>query len=115
GLENFDLSVAGDEVERNKPDPCPYLKAARLLGVDPARCVAFEDSPTGVASALAAGCLTVAVPMMVPLEPADGLILLDTLDGVGRGAPAAQADGSGHGAASGAHTDSSGGAWSRVR
>jgi len=82
GLENFDLSVAGDEVERNKPDPCPYLKAARLLGVDPARCVAFEDSPTGVASALAAGCLTVAVPMMVPLEPADGLILLDTLDGV---------------------------------
>ncbi|MDA2804887.1 HAD family hydrolase [Nocardiopsis suaedae] len=82
GLESFDLSVGGDEVEANKPHPEPYLKAARLLGADPARCVAVEDSAVGVASALAAGCATVAVPMMVPIEPAEGLTVVDTLEGV---------------------------------
>ncbi|WP_017537251.1 MULTISPECIES: HAD family hydrolase [Nocardiopsis] len=83
GLGSFDLSVGGDEVEANKPDPAPYLKAARLLGVDPARCVAVEDSVVGVASALAAGCATIAVPMMVPIEPAEGLTVVDSLEEVG--------------------------------
>ena len=41
---------------RSKPDPEPYLLAAKLLDVDPVRCVALEDSPNGVASATAAGC-----------------------------------------------------------
>ncbi|WP_046471902.1 HAD family hydrolase [Allosalinactinospora lopnorensis] len=82
GVESFDLTVAGDEVERNKPAPDPYLKAARLLGVDPARCVAFEDSAVGVASACAAGCVTVAVPNMVRIEEADGLTVIESLVGV---------------------------------
>ncbi|HST64241.1 MAG TPA: HAD family phosphatase, partial [Mycobacteriales bacterium] len=51
----FDVSVAGDEVPHAKPAPDPYLAAARLLGVDPAATVAIEDSPTGTASAVAAG------------------------------------------------------------
>ena len=69
GRENFDATVCGDEVGgRNKPDPQPYLQAARALGVDPARCVAFEDSPTGMASAAGAGCRVVGVPCEVPLE-----------------------------------------------
>ncbi|GAA3721317.1 HAD superfamily hydrolase (TIGR01509 family) [Spinactinospora alkalitolerans] len=82
GAEHFDLTVAGDEVERNKPHPEPYLKAARLLGVDPARCVVLEDSPAGVAAAGAAGCVTVAVPHLVPVEPAPRRVVLDSLEEV---------------------------------
>jgi len=44
-----------------KPDPGVYLTAASKLGIDPNRCVAFEDSPAGVASAKAAGMSVVAV------------------------------------------------------
>ena len=63
----FDVSVAGDEVLARKPDPEAYLRAAALLGVDPACCVALEDSRTGVAAAEAAGCLCIAVPDLVPV------------------------------------------------
>lgn len=51
-LENeFDISVAGDEVENCKPAPDVYLKAARLLNTDPAGCIAIEDSTNGVTAA----------------------------------------------------------------
>jgi HAD superfamily hydrolase (TIGR01509 family) len=62
GAGPFDVVVAGDEVTCGKPDPEPYVLAARLLGVDPSRCVVLEDSPSGVASGEAAGCAVVAVP-----------------------------------------------------
>jgi HAD superfamily hydrolase (TIGR01509 family) len=58
----FDAVITGDEVSSGKPAPDPYLAAAAALDVDPARCVAIEDSPTGAASAAAAGCLVVVVP-----------------------------------------------------
>jgi HAD superfamily hydrolase (TIGR01509 family) len=45
-----------------KPHPQPFLAAAAALGIDPRRAVAFEDSPKGLESALAAGCYTVALP-----------------------------------------------------
>ena len=54
--------VTGDAVERGKPYPDPYLKAARLLGVDPADCLAIEDSNTGARSAESAGCPVLCVP-----------------------------------------------------
>ncbi|MFF3690217.1 HAD-IA family hydrolase [Streptomyces sp. NPDC002187] len=53
--------IAADDVTRGKPDPEPYLRAARLLGVDPARCVVFEDAPAGLAAGRAAGMTTVAL------------------------------------------------------
>lgn len=53
--------VAGDDVERGKPDPQAYLLAAAGLGVAAADCVAVEDSVPGVTSALASGALTYAV------------------------------------------------------
>jgi HAD superfamily hydrolase (TIGR01509 family) len=62
GAENFDIVVCGDEVERPKPDPTPYKTAAAALGVDPAECVAIEDSQSGITSARAAGCRVLAVP-----------------------------------------------------
>lgn len=59
--EEFDAIVGGDEVARGKPAPDIYLEAARRLGVPPTSCLAIEDSPPGIASAVAAGMFTVAV------------------------------------------------------
>ncbi|RLK59125.1 HAD superfamily hydrolase (TIGR01509 family) [Actinokineospora cianjurensis] len=68
GRDHFDVTVCGDEVDgRNKPLPDPYLRAAALLGVDPAACLAIEDSPTGTTSAVAAGCVVLVVPCEVPV------------------------------------------------
>lgn len=70
GRESFQVTVSGDDVTHTKPSPDPYLHAAALLGVDPRRCVAVEDSLTGATSARAAGCVTVLVPS-VPDLPAE--------------------------------------------
>ena len=62
GLDGmFDATIAGDEVEHGKPAPDIYLQMASRLGVAPKQCLAVEDSPTGVAAAVAAGMYTVAV------------------------------------------------------
>jgi sugar-phosphatase len=53
--------VTFDDVEHGKPAPDPFLLGAQRLGVDPARCLAVEDAPAGLASARAAGCTTLAV------------------------------------------------------
>ncbi|MGH3914344.1 MAG: HAD family hydrolase [Pseudonocardiaceae bacterium] len=82
GLEYFDVTVCGDEVARTKPHPEPYLSAATQLGVDPAGCVAVEDSPTGVAAAVAAGCTVLVVPSEVPVGPGERRVLRDSLIGV---------------------------------
>ena len=66
----FPVTVTGDDVVRTKPDPEPYLLAAKLLDADPEQCVALEDSPSGVASATGAGCLVVAVPTLLPIPAA---------------------------------------------
>ncbi len=70
--------VCGDDVRERKPDPEPYLRAAALLGADPARCVALDDSPPGVASAEAAGCPVIAVPS-VPIPGRPGRLTAGSL------------------------------------
>ena len=79
GRGHFRAVVTGDEVDQTKPHPLPYLTAAALLGVDVRRCVAIEDSPTGVASALAAGAAVLAVPAEVDLSTLTGVTLVDSL------------------------------------
>lgn len=82
GVANFDLLVCGDDVPRTKPDPAPYHVAAAGLGVDPAVCVAIEDSPAGIVSAVAAGCAVVAVPNELALDEVAGVpdvLVLDSL------------------------------------
>lgn len=69
GRDHLPVTVSGDDVARTKPHPDPYLLAARTLGVDPAACVALEDSATGATSARAAGCFTVAVPSLAAVPP----------------------------------------------
>ena len=57
-LDLVDLVVGGDDVTRHKPDPEPYARALKALGIAAHEAVAFEDSPSGVASAQAAGVHT---------------------------------------------------------
>ncbi|HET8524586.1 MAG TPA: HAD family phosphatase [Thermomicrobiales bacterium] len=59
---NFEVEVTGGDVQHGKPAPDLFLLAATRLGIDPARCVVFEDAPPGVAAAKAAGMRAVAVP-----------------------------------------------------
>ena len=85
---SFDVVITGDEVTNGKPHPEPYLMAADRLGVRAKDCVAIEDSPTGVRSAVAAGCRTFAVPNVVDIPEGRGYTVvrsLDELDGTALG------------------------------
>ena len=77
----FAAVITGDEVEHGKPHPEPYLAAARALGVQVGDCVAIEDSPTGVCSAVAAGVPTIAVPHVVPVPVTVGAVQVPSLRG----------------------------------
>ena len=79
---SFTAVITGDVVSHGKPHPEPYLAAARLLGVDLGACIAIEDSPPGVASAVAAGIPTIAVPHHVPVPETVGAVQLSTLVGL---------------------------------
>ncbi|MDN3022440.1 HAD-IA family hydrolase [Streptomyces sp. S.PB5] len=82
GASRFAVSVTADDTESTKPAPDPYLAACRLLGADPAACVAVEDTETGVASAEAAGCAVLAVPSLAPIGAAPGRTVLASLEDV---------------------------------
>jgi HAD superfamily hydrolase (TIGR01509 family) len=83
GAHRFTVSIAGDEVTHGKPDPEPYLTAARALGVVPARCVVLEDAPAGMESAVAAGCACVYVPTFPALgKLPDRVVLAPSLKDV---------------------------------
>jgi HAD superfamily hydrolase (TIGR01509 family) len=81
-LETFDALVSREMVERSKPAPDLYLKAAEMLGVAPDRCVAVEDTPPGIASAKAASMYAIqtrsASSALPPVEQAD--LVLETLE-----------------------------------
>ncbi len=63
GLEGrFEVVVTGDQVARGKPAPDIYLEAARRLRVDPAECVALEDSEAGILAARGAGMIALLIP-----------------------------------------------------
>lgn len=82
----FSVVIGNDETTHPKPDPQPYLLAAQRLGVEPSRCVAVEDSPSGVRSATAAGMKVIVVPgeLEVPAELGNARMLHTelTLDAV---------------------------------
>ena len=80
--DSFQAVITGDIVLNGKPHPEPYRRAASELAVDPLSCVAIEDSPPGVASAEAAGCVVVAVPFLVAVPSAPHRVTLSTLEGV---------------------------------
>jgi HAD superfamily hydrolase (TIGR01509 family) len=61
GKDHFDVVVCGDDGHEPKPHPAPYMSAVTSLGLSASSCVAIEDSPRGVASARAAGCVVLHV------------------------------------------------------
>jgi mannitol-1-/sugar-/sorbitol-6-phosphatase len=67
GLPLPAVLVTADDVARSKPHPAGFLKAARLLGADPARCLVVEDAPAGVEAGLAAGARVLLVGDETPL------------------------------------------------
>ncbi|RYD27041.1 MAG: HAD family phosphatase [Verrucomicrobiaceae bacterium] len=64
----FDTIITGEDIQRGKPDPEPYLLTAERLGLDPAECIVIEDSINGVLSGKAAGCAVVALTTTFPRE-----------------------------------------------
>ncbi|MFC7503732.1 HAD family hydrolase [Nocardioides sp. CPCC 206347] len=80
--ETFRVIVTGDMVSQGKPHPEAYLTAAAALGVDPADCIAIEDSPTGARSAEAAGCRVLVVPNHVPVPEGPGRTFQESLEGL---------------------------------
>jgi HAD superfamily hydrolase (TIGR01509 family) len=79
GRRRFATSFAAGETARTKPAPDPYLAAVAALGASADHCVAVEDTPTGVASAEAAGVAVVAVPSLTPILPARGRAVVRSL------------------------------------
>ncbi len=78
--------VSGSDVTRKKPDPQIFLIAIGRLGIEPARCVVFEDAPSGVQAAKAAGARCVAVTNTVSAEELAGADLIcDSLAEIGVG------------------------------
>lgn len=73
-VDRFHALITRDVQTRGKPHPEPFLRAAEALGVDPADCLALEDSHNGVRSASAAGMMTVMVPDM--LDPTEEMATL---------------------------------------
>ena len=60
--------IAPEDVQRGKPEPEGFLKAAKLLGVPISECLVFEDSPAGVAAAKSAGAHVAIVGDLIPAE-----------------------------------------------
>lgn len=85
GRDPFSAVIAGDHVSNSKPHPEPYLLGADAVGAAIEWCLAVEDSPTGVASAIAAGCKVIAVPHLASVTHLTagyaGAVEIDTLAG----------------------------------
>jgi HAD superfamily hydrolase (TIGR01509 family) len=78
----FHAVVTGNSVVNGKPDPEAFLLAAELLGVDPTTSLAIEDSITGVASAVAAGCRVLAIPEAQEVPAGDDGVIRPGLSGL---------------------------------
>jgi mannitol-1-/sugar-/sorbitol-6-phosphatase len=79
GLVAPALVVTASDVERGKPHPDPFLRAAQRLSVDPADCLVVEDAPGGLTAARAAGCATLAVTTTTPRQDLVADAVVDTL------------------------------------
>ena len=82
GRHYFVDTICGDEVPAGKPAPDMYREAARRIGADPADCLVFEDSATGMRAAVDAGCAVIGLPegdqVEVPTEVTEISILRDS-------------------------------------
>ncbi len=79
GTEAFQVVVTGEDVTYPKPHPEAYLQAAKSLGVEIGRCVAFEDSGHGAASAFSSGAITIGLPLHVDIPEHSVHVFWETL------------------------------------
>lgn len=82
GLPKPPVLITAEDVPTGKPDPAPYLIAADKLGLKPVDCLAVEDAPAGLASAHAAGCITLALLTTHRREELDADLITTDLTGV---------------------------------
>ena len=78
----FDVVVSGDDVVKSKPDPEPYLQAAKFLSMDITKSVVIEDSVTGVTAGLASGAQVIGIPHLVQLPIHPNLRLVNQIGDV---------------------------------
>ena len=78
----FDVVISGDDVEKSKPDPQPYLMAAERLSVDIKKSVVIEDSVTGVTAGLASGAQVIGIPHLVNLPKHENLRVVSKLSDI---------------------------------
>jgi HAD superfamily hydrolase (TIGR01509 family) len=77
------VHVSGSDVTKKKPDPQIFLIAIERLGIEASRCVVFEDAPSGVQAAKAAGARCIAVTNTVPVEKLAGAdVICDSMEKV---------------------------------
>ena len=79
GHDLFAVTVAGDDLQRTKPFPDPYLRAAEVIGADIRHCIVLEDSHTGSRAGLASGAYVVVVPSLVDVPAEHGLRVVPSL------------------------------------
>jgi mannitol-1-/sugar-/sorbitol-6-phosphatase len=78
GLPEPPVLVSGDDIDRGKPNPDPYLAAAEALRVPPDSCIVFEDAPSGIEAAQRAGMKVVGLATTFPSE------VIDAADAIAR-------------------------------
>ena len=78
----FLAAVSRDDVEVTKPDPAPYLLAAKLMGVDIKNCLVFEDSITGAQSGLRSGAQVIGIPHLIVMPDNPNLRVVKSLSDI---------------------------------
>lgn len=80
GHDLFPFSLSSDDVEKTKPNPDCYLKAAKMTGSLINNCLVFEDSLTGMSAATSSGAYLIAVPHLVKIEEAAKVRVISSLE-----------------------------------
>ena len=83
GFNPFEFIITSEDVEFNKPNPLPYLKAIKLSGINKNNSIVFEDSNPGLKSSLAANLPTIFVPSNIPIVLEENIKLDCILDSLG--------------------------------
>ena len=80
GHDLFPFSISADDVQKTKPDPEGYLKAASMSGSEITNCLVFEDSLTGMNAAIASGAYLIGVPHLVTIEESERVRVIKSLE-----------------------------------
>ena len=80
GHDLFPFSISSDDVEKTKPNPDCYLKAAVMTDSDIQNCLVFEDSLTGMQAATSSGAYLIAVPHLVSIDESAKVRVISSLE-----------------------------------